>query len=62
MDKERAQEIVSSSVMANVTLNGTPIYIESVNTNTGTANIHFIKNSKNSREVPLTSLQEHNKK
>ncbi|WP_238861306.1 H-type small acid-soluble spore protein [Clostridium sp. YIM B02569] len=62
MDKERAQEIVSSSVMANVTLNGTPIYIESVNTNTETANIHFFKNPKNSREVPLTSLQEHNRK
>lgn len=46
MDKERAQEIVSSSVMANVTLNGTPIYIESVNTNAETANIHFLKIQK----------------
>jgi small acid-soluble spore protein H (minor) len=61
MNKERAQEIVSSPIMANVTLNGTPIYIESVNANTETASIHFLNNPKNSQEVALTNLQEHQK-
>jgi small acid-soluble spore protein H (minor) len=59
MDKQRAQEIVSSPVMANVTFNGTPVYIESVNANTETCSIHFLNNPKNSRQVPLTNLQEH---
>ena len=61
MNTERAQEIVSSPIMANVTYNGTPIYIESVNANRETASIHFLKNPNNSREVSLTNLQEHQK-
>lgn len=59
MNKKRAEEIASSPIMANVTYNGTPIYIESVNQNTDTANIHFLNNKKNSREVSLSNLQEH---
>lgn len=59
MDKQRAEEIASCPSMVNVTYNGTPIYIENVNKNTETANIHFLKNPKNSREVSLTNLKEH---
>ena len=39
MDTKRAKEIASSPIMANVTYNGTPIYIESVNENKGTAKV-----------------------
>lgn len=59
MDKQRAKEISSCTTMMNVTYNGTPIYIESVNENTETANVHFLNNPKNSREVSVTNLQEH---
>ncbi|MDR3594463.1 H-type small acid-soluble spore protein [Clostridium sp.] len=59
MDKQRAREIASSPIMANVTYNGTPIYIESVNENAETVNIHFLNKPKNSREVYLSNLQEH---
>ncbi|MDF2882627.1 MAG: sspH [Clostridiaceae bacterium] len=59
MDKIRANEIVSSPIMANVTYNGTPIYIESVNGNKGTAKIHSLNQSENAQEVSLTNLIEH---
>lgn len=59
MNKERAKEIISSSAMFNVTYNGTPVYIESVNENNNTANIHFRNQPKKSREVSLDSLLEH---
>ncbi|EKQ57527.1 MULTISPECIES: H-type small acid-soluble spore protein [unclassified Clostridium] len=58
MDKQRANEIASSPIMANVTYNGTPIYIESVNENAETAQIHFLNQPKNSKEVSLNSLKE----
>jgi small acid-soluble spore protein H (minor) len=59
MDKKRAQEIASSLVMANVTYNGTPIYIENVNGNNGSANIHPLNQPDNRQEVSLNSLIEH---
>lgn len=59
MDKKRAKEIASSPIMANVTYNGTPIYIESVNDNKETANIHLLNKPNNIQEVPLNSLLEH---
>lgn len=58
MDKTRAKEIASSPIMANVTYNGTPIYIESVNDTRGTANIYPLNQPKNSQEVSLTNLIE----
>ena len=58
MDKRRAKEIASSPIMANVTYNGTPIYIESVNDNKETANVHALNQPKNTQEVPLTTLVE----
>jgi len=59
MDKQRAKEIISSPSTITVTYNGTPIYIESVNDDNNTANIHFNNQPKKSREVSLDSLQEH---
>lgn len=59
MDKVRAKEIASSPIMANVTYNGTSIYIESVNDNKGTAKIYPLNQPKNAQEVSLTNLMEH---
>lgn len=59
MNKERAREIFESSAMFNVTYNGTPVYIESVNENAETASIHFRNQPKKSREVSIDALQEH---
>jgi len=59
MDIIRAKEIASSSMMANVTYNETPIYIESVNVNKETANIHPLRDPLNTLEVSLTILKEH---
>lgn len=59
MDKKRAKQIASSPVMANVAYNGTPIYIENVNDNNGTANIHPLDQPENRQEVSLNSLKEY---
>ncbi|KOA18469.1 small, acid-soluble spore protein H [Clostridium homopropionicum DSM 5847] len=59
MDKKRAKEIAYSPVMANVTYNGAQIYIESVNDNKETANIHPLNEPKNKQEVSLANLIEH---
>lgn len=59
MNNQRAKEIASSPVMANVTFNGARIYIESVNSNNDTAMIHFLNQSANKKEVSLNSLTEH---
>jgi len=59
MNKKRAKDIASSPVMANVTYNGSQIYIESVNENNDSANIHFLDQSKNRQKAPLSSLKEH---
>ena len=59
MDKQRAREIATSSVMANVTYNGTRVYIEGVNESSGTANIHPLHQPGSRQEVPLASLTEH---
>lgn len=59
MDKIRAKEIASSSIMADVTYNEIPIYIESVSDKKETANIHPLRDPLNKLEVSLTSLKEH---
>lgn len=45
--------------MANVTYDGKSVYIESVDDNNGTANIHSLNQPDNSQEVSLTNLNEH---
>ncbi|OPJ59713.1 H-type small acid-soluble spore protein [Clostridium oryzae] len=59
MNKEHAKEIACSPVMANVTYNGTPIYIEDVNDNKETAYIHSLNEPASKQEVSLNSLTEH---
>ena len=59
MDEWRAKQITASPVMADVTYNGTPIYIESVSESKGTARIHYINKASSSFEVSLNSLIEH---
>lgn len=59
MDKKRAGAIVSLPTMVDVTYNGKPIYIESVNDNKGTAMIHPISEPSNRQEVSVSSLIEH---
>lgn len=59
MDKERAKEIAASPIMANVTYNGTQVYIENVNKNNRTANVHPLNEPTNRLDVYLTNLIEH---
>ncbi len=59
MNNQRAKEIASSPVMANVTYNGSQIYIEKVNEANYTASIHFLNQPENRVEVPVASLIEH---
>lgn len=59
MDAQRAQEISSSPIMANVTCNGESIYIEHVDQQNGIATIHPLDNPNNKQSVPISSLIEH---
>ncbi|MFD0771719.1 small acid-soluble spore protein H [Bacillus sp. CGMCC 1.60114] len=59
MNKQRAQEIAASPVMANVTYNGVQIYIQNVNENNETARIYPLNQRNNEQEVPVSSLIEH---
>lgn len=58
MDNKRASEIIESPEMINVTFNGFPIYIESVNTNDNTATISYMKQPERKEEVQVTHLVE----
>lgn len=58
MNSQRAKEIAASPVMANVTYNGTPIYIQQVNEADETARIYPLDQPENEQEVSLDSLKE----
>ncbi|MGR6128865.1 H-type small acid-soluble spore protein [Paenibacillus sp. SER-28] len=58
MNIQRAQEIASSSIMANVLCDGLPIYIQHVNEQRETARIYALSNPEEEREVPLYALTE----
>ncbi len=58
MNEKRAKEIASSPVMANVTYNGSQIYIESVNESNHSATIHLLNQPENREEVLLSGLTE----
>jgi small acid-soluble spore protein H (minor) len=58
MNKQRAQEIAASPVMANVTYNGTPIYIQGVDEKNETARIYPLDIPENEQEVSLNNLLE----
>ncbi|CAM4130497.1 small acid-soluble spore protein H [Paenibacillus alkaliterrae] len=59
MNKQRAQEIADSPVMANVTYQGIPIYIQHVDHDKETARIYPLNESEHEQEVPIHSLLEH---
>ena len=58
MNSQRAQEIASSPVMANVKYNGQQIYIQSVDAQNETARIYPLENPQNEQEVAVNSLVE----
>lgn len=58
MNKQRAHEIAQSPVMANVTYQGVPIYIQHVDHEKETARIYPLNNSENEFEVTVQSLIE----
>ena len=58
MDIQRAKEIASSPDMADVTLEGTPIYIQKVNEETLTALIYPLRQPEVPQEVPVGRLTE----
>lgn len=59
MNPQRAQEISASPVMANVTYNGAPIYIQNVDVDNETARIYSLDEPQNEQEVSLSNLKEH---
>lgn len=59
METKRAKEIVDSPIMADVTLNERPIYIENVNGIKQTANVHYLDQYSKPQEVSLVNLVEH---
>ncbi|MGG2065718.1 small acid-soluble spore protein H [Bacillus sp. S14(2024)] len=59
MNKQRAQEIATSPVMANVTYNGVQIYIQNVDENNETARIYPLNQPQNEQEVSVSNLIEH---
>lgn len=59
MNIQRAQEIAESPVMANVTYQGIPIYIQQVDQDNETARIYPLNESEHEQEVPVHSLEEH---
>ncbi|PKR84795.1 small acid-soluble spore protein H [Heyndrickxia camelliae] len=58
MNKQRAQEIASSPVMANVIYNGTPVYIQNVDENRETARIYPLDQPEKEQEVSVNELIE----
>jgi len=59
MNVQRAKEIASSPVMAHVTYEGTPIYIQHVDEKHEKARIYPLDQPENEQTVPLSSLKEH---
>jgi len=59
MNKQRAEEIVASPTMINVTYNGVPIYIQNVDEKNETARIYPLDEPSSEQDVPLSSLKEY---
>ncbi len=58
MNKQRAQEISESPVMASVMYQGTPVYIQHVDHDRETARVYPLDNRENEMEVALDLLTE----
>ncbi|MBO8170896.1 MAG: small acid-soluble spore protein H [Bacillaceae bacterium] len=59
MNTLRAKAISESPVMAHVTYNGIPIYIQHIDEKNETARIYPLDQPENEQEVPVASLIEH---
>lgn len=59
MNKQRAKEIAASPVMANVTCDGIPVYIQHVDEEADLARIYPLDQPENEMSVPVNSLIEH---
>ncbi|RXZ81731.1 small acid-soluble spore protein H [Paenibacillaceae bacterium] len=59
MNTQRAVEIAASPVMANVSHQGTPVYIQHVNEENETATIFPLDNPEHEQSVPVDMLREH---
>ncbi|GGM24445.1 hypothetical protein GCM10011351_07770 [Paraliobacillus quinghaiensis] len=58
MDAKRAQEIIFSPEMVNVTYNDGKVYIEHVDEDTGNATVHPLDNPEIKQSVSVTELVE----
>ncbi|UCZ53175.1 small acid-soluble spore protein H [Bacillus shivajii] len=59
MNRHRAEEISESPIMANVTYNGTPIYIQHVDDQNETARVFPLDDPQNEFVVQVDNLVEH---
>jgi small acid-soluble spore protein H (minor) len=59
INKQRAQEIVSSPIMTNVTYEGVSVYIQNVDEQNEMARIYPLDQPENEQSVPLKNLIEH---
>lgn len=58
MNKQRAQEIANSPIMADVTCDGVPVYIQHVDAENDTARIYPLDRPDQEETVALSSLTE----
>ena len=58
MELNRAKEISASPIMVNVSHNGVPVYIESIDGKNATAYIHQLNQPNNRNKVNIASLIE----
>jgi small acid-soluble spore protein H (minor) len=59
MNTQRAKEIAESPVMANVTYNGSRIYIQNVDDSNEVARIYPLEDPEAEKEVAIKDLIEH---
>ena len=59
MNTQRAKEIAESPVMANVTYNGSRIYIQNIDDSNELARIYSLDDPQNEQEVAIKDLMEH---
>ncbi|MDF1496077.1 H-type small acid-soluble spore protein [Caproiciproducens sp. CPB-2] len=58
MDNQRAREIISSPVMANVIHNGNKVYMERLNEPDQCCVVHYLNDPVTKINVPVSSLTE----
>lgn len=58
MDVNRAQEIIGMDRTVDVKLDGVPVWIDSVDTTSGSAKVHVKNNPNNQKTVSVQELQE----